>query len=536
MEKETVGGTAKPNTKKTPTGSAGVGTGKGNIMDTLKASTLQVSNMDEAATQHLENLINMMNSQENGIVCDRVPFRNCEAVLLFHKDTNNGIILVYDSGTYSAPLMSNRADILKTVKMKYPNVMVNQMVAVPDIDYHCLPTLAKRIYNNLIVSRNDWLSLDQFSNTMMVHTNRPGVIAKARAQLSPHAVAARCDYGDAVFVCGSREIPRDPVTGRVDYDHEDMVPLLVISGYNRFIKVTDDPVPRYVVVATISEIASNLSDPGLLGLALPLAIHRWTKPMNDWLLPYRYYTENAPNLGALYMKHDDKGKAYCDLVENDHERQQFLAGHIADLWVGIDIPDGRWRLPLLERFNGMSCTPDEHNVLRRAIARYIKVDPNTMPPLCHYAMPQTYGYIEGNIDKASNSSGSYFDSRMVDYLNVYAASGGKQNPETLQFLHFAAGKLGDKELRDYIDRTFLNYLELFPGNMVILNPDGVNFISQNVKNLNIMSDCEQSDTGAFQDSMASIFGITPSSMSRFNSGGFGRASANTPGGQVVTYD
>ena len=264
----------------------------------------------------------------------------------------------------------------------------------------------KMFANNEFVVESDIIAVRNFVN-----------------QLSPHAVMPRIDTGFVVYHKRPRKQGLNVVQGE-----SDLQAIMAVGGFTEFrtiqVQESFQMVNKFLPVFRITAIETPMPLPGIAPLALNLAVSEFTDGAGRagrWRDQFNVFVKGKPNIGNLIMDQTGKSLWHCpDIVA----RNDFIAKYCAPAVLGVDVVEGRARLPGLRFYSDVAYANQAYDVIHNFFPG-INVD-RRVPPF-------GVGNVE-YIGTYGEAGGLPSDSRNIDYLTLVAQRGlDAQSQSLLQY-------------------------------------------------------------------------------------------------------
>lgn len=492
----------------------------GSSLFSILSQQMKNSVMSPEAEAHLEELKKQLGTAGINVQISRIPFDSFECAVVANPVTRTGIALLYSENQTSS-VIRNLVEVKTEISKKMPDVRVVQPIVVPPIDFPKVRNLAKCIQSVIGFNREDlhtnllkltYTDDSRKDKIQFVITNKLSQVEDVMARFSPHTVPARCDYGLAIYVTSSNDFY---YSNKTEINYNKLTPIMSISAYNKFM-ISPNPA-KYLPIITISEIASAIPDPGMLLLGLQLAIDRFLLG-GDYMLPYRSYEKDRPNLGALTM---DDGKP--GFIVNDDEKRMITTTMFEDVWCSIDHVTGRFMIPGMERFDP-AFGAEVQATARQFVADFLGIDTPNVPNIVKHSFESKIGYVGA----PGSVVAEMMDSRKVDFINCAA-------PRLLSFnsLAFMLAPVINQKMMDEFLSSHYKYSELFLCKNMILDPEAHKFIRGYMADLNVFSDVENRETINIDQLTKTVFNMTGTG-TNYGAGSIGQTNFGNGGNPMNT--
>lgn len=334
------------------------------------------------------------------------------AVILAFVETNNNL-----DGMPPAARAGDLADVLAMVRGSAKDTRVIETIVIDTVDYACVDKMATALFNLFLVDEiATGFSVESWDGARVKFITAPDKVRNYIRSISPHAVPARDDIG--VLVC--LEERQDPnafsLTGHREKEYRE---LFAITGYTRIfapeqggaLNYGGTTTPKFMPIATITDIVTPIPDLKMLGAALPFAVEVFINK-SLWSRPYQNFNKEQPNLGSLIT--DSKSKAPY-FLSSIGDLLNFSRTYLTQPFLAVDITEGRYRIRGLDAlasnigavldqlidFVGPTNWEAEQNAARERITE-------------KNAALLNFTNITGTV----SVNGAPVDSRCVDYLSL----------------------------------------------------------------------------------------------------------------------
>lgn len=333
-----------------------------------------------------------------------------EARVFVNPASGGGVALLF-AETYTdmdnTPAAECAQLVVSAVTMqKRTNVRIIQCIVVTRDDY-ALAENAAAFIQNLFMSycggQAATLTFEQFRDHRVTISTNIEKVKNFVSKISMHAVPTRADIG-FILSFSQPSTMRGP-DGRQEVDQ---IGFLACTGYTRFIAPDAYmQTNKFLPVVIITDIVTNLPNPQLLALALPIAADYFIT-RRAWLVPYSTFAKGRPNLGALLEDATTKGPA---LISDVASLEQLVATLCSSPLLGIDVSEGRARPLYLDQLGAPDGTvPNMISAFYQNVVMDAKDLVHTGKTIHLWDAYNHTGTVVEN--------GTTKDSRYVDFINV----------------------------------------------------------------------------------------------------------------------
>ena len=382
-----------------------------NLFDVLR-ETKSSSNLDADAMAYINEINRIFRDSNEQISSIPINVDKIEARVFVHDASKNAIILVF-ADTYqsldSVPPTSTLGAVHSALMLRDSSITVVQSIVVCKQDYARAGKMAAFISNAFLTLAGGAasnLNVDMLKNMNIVAITAIEKVREYVRNVSPHAVPDRDDIG--VLICLEKQT-NNRINGL--QREAELIPFLAITGYTKIMNPQEAATgDRFVAIPTITSIVSSIPNAALVSMALPFAADAFIS-QHLWERPYLTFRTGYPNLGNLIKDQTSKKPLFTD---NAMVFRQFLATHMTNPYLAIDITEGRAR-PV--GIDVLILHPER--IMDKIVKFY---DSKTVDDKDKFIM--NFGPNNGCLLFFSNYTGSYVDkgvikdTRYVDFLDL----------------------------------------------------------------------------------------------------------------------
>ena len=284
-------------------------------------------------------------------------------------------------------------------------------LVITPADYECVEKMITAIQNLFVVAtRPEFqnLTADMLKDpeSIFVISTNVSDVQNFMTKIYPHAVSPRADMGFVLYQKGRNRqggYNTNPAS-YFDQGAQENVPIACVTAFTEPVQLTGamfNSVPKFVPLIHITSTISVIPAFELTTLLLPLATDVFIRS-GLWKTQFSQFSKEQPNIGKLFR---DPNTNMPGFAENPTQREQILATTFENPALVLDVVEGTYRIPGLEKYG----IAERNSDVTAMYGRFLGA--NIMDTVASgFKYHEYVGVITHN--------GRQADSRWADYLNT----------------------------------------------------------------------------------------------------------------------